>query len=422
MSSTYGDPTQFEISSITIDGQDVVGLFSSISIYEDIYRPCVTGQIVIRDSEGAGFIEEQQIEFIEPIEFEFKSGDGESLKFKGFLNGLRNEIVNGSNKLYTVDFTSESVRKNEITYITKSFKESSPEDIVQEMVKKLGGKLESEGRGEKLNYIAPNRRPVDIIKYVLTHGLTGDSSATQSDDQKEEEAKGTTGFMCWETIDGFRFATVKDVSQGKAGEDHTEFSTQLANRSQTLEESMKNIVDIEFTQIGDFQTKLRSGAFGSRNISFDMDTGEYKQFDYYNSEEMTEKQKKYFPEGTISRIFNRSIDNQKFSNECQKAPPDEGDQSRRYLSQDPGMQNCFSDQTGQITLYPQFKMRAGDSIDITLNKVKDEGKADGQEDKKHSGKYVCQQVAHHLFIDGRAYTRVKTVRSTLQQDEASSGQ
>ena len=41
-------------------------------------------------------------------------------------------------------------------------------------------------------------------------------------------------------------------------------------------------------------------------------------------------------------------------------------------------------------------------------------------DKKHSGKYIIQAVSHHFFNDGKAYTKVKTIRSTTQQDEASS--
>ena len=132
--SNFGAPTQFETTEIKIDGQDVRGIFTSISVFEDIYRPCVTGNIVIRDSDGAGFIEEQRIEFIEPITFKFKSAEGETLEFKGVLNGLRNETIIGAIKTYVIDFTSESVRKNEQTFVTGPFKETNPEEIVKKMV------------------------------------------------------------------------------------------------------------------------------------------------------------------------------------------------------------------------------------------------------------------------------------------------
>ncbi len=416
--SNFGSPTQYETTEVKIDGQDVRGLYNSISVFEDIYRPCVTGNIVIMDSDGAGFIEEQGIEFIEPITLKFKSAEGETFEFKGVLNGLRNESISGAIKTYAIDFTSESVRKNEQTFITNSYKETNPEEIVKKMVEKLGGQLKTSARGKQMNYLGSRKRPVDIIKYVLTHGLTQETQATQKDDSKEEEAKGTTGFLCWETVDEFKFESIKDVLGGKSGTEHKGYKTRLVNKSLGMNELMKTIIQVEFKQIGDFQTKLRSGAFASKNISFDMDSGEYKEYKYYNRDNMTQKQKEALPEDSITRIFCRPISNQKYNEDCQKAQPLTGDQSRGYLNQNSGGQNTFSDQTGHLTLYPQFKFKAGDVIDCQISKVKDE-KSDGGYDKKHSGKYILQAVSHHFFNDGKAYTKVKTIRSTTQQDEAS---
>jgi hypothetical protein len=417
--STFSNPTQFEITEITIDGQDITGIFFALSIYEDIYRPCVTGSVTIADSDGAKFIEEQRIEFIEPIEFSFKSAAGEVLQFKGVLNSLKNEYVDGSMKFYVIDFTSESVRKNEETFIVKSYKNSLPQDIVREMVDKVGGQLETQASGKQMNYIGSRRRPMDVIKYVLTHGLSQKTEATENEETKDEEAKGTTGFLCWETLDGFRFETIDDVVSGEVGTERKDFQTRLVNRSLDMDTAMKSIVQAEFKQIGDFQTKLRSGAFGATNISFDMDTGQYKEYKYYNDANMTEKQKKILPEGSVTRFFMKPIDNQKFDNTCEKAQPLTGDQSRGYLNQNAGRQNTFSDQTGHFTLYPQFTFRAGDPFECKIAKVKDE-KSEGGYDKKHSGRYILQAVAHHIFADGRAYTRVKTIRSTIQQDDDTS--
>ena len=62
------------------------------------------------------------------------------------------------------------------------------------------------------------------------------------------------------------FESIKDILDGKAGEQHIDYKTKLANRSLPMNELMKSIVQVEFKQIGDFQTKLRSGAFGAMNI------------------------------------------------------------------------------------------------------------------------------------------------------------
>ena len=424
--SNFGNPTQYEMTKMEVDGEDVTGIFFSISIFEDIYRPCVTGNIVFQDTvtsnEGESYIEKQGLEFIEPIEVEFKNANGDTLSFKGVMNSLRNEVVKNQMKYYTVDFTSDSVRENEKSFIVKAFRDTPPEQIVSEMIEKLGGQLDSNAKGKNMQYLASRRRPLDIVKYVCTHGLTQETEATDTEEGVKEEAKGTTGFLCWETVDGYNFESVKDVLSGKTGTEHKNFKTLLANTGQSMDIKMKSIVKVDFNQIGDFQTKLRSGAFGGKNISFDMDKGLYKEYTFYNEENMTDKQKEAFGEyGTVSRFFSKPIDNQKFTQECERAQPLHGDQSRAYLNQNAGQQNTFSDQTGYFTLYPSFTIRAGDSFECQINKPQDE-KGGGGPDKKHSGKYVVQAVGHHIFLDGKAYTRIKTIRSTIQQDETSSAQ
>lgn len=421
------NPTQYEINSITIKGEDVIGLFSSLSIYEDIYIPCITGSITICDSQGAveggSFIEEKRIQFIEEFEFSFKSASEETLEFKGYLNGLRDEFMQDAVKFYTINFYSESVRENEKQFVAKSYRDSKPEDIVQEMVEKLKAKVEIKAKGRQMQYLGSRKRPVDIIKYVLTHSIEEGKDAPNAPDteeQKEEESSGTTGFLCWETLDGYVFDSVNNVTAGKSGQKHKDFKLQSANQNLSKDEVNKLVVQCQFSQIGDFQTKLRSGAFGAKNISFDMDKGTYKEYEYYNEKNMTEELKRMFPPGSISRIFNRPIDNQKFNNTCEPAKELTGDQSRAYLQMNAGRQNTFSDQTGFFTLYPQFKFRAGDSFEVELSKYKGE-KADGGYDKKHSGKYIIQSVGHHFFAaDAKAYTKIKTIRSTIQQDDASS--
>ena len=125
-SNNFVDPTDYQVDSITIDGIDVVGLFFSISIFENIYSPVITGSIIIMDSDGARFIEDNNIEFIEPVTFSFKNAANQTLEFEGILNGLRNEEVKNAKKIYTIDFTSISVRENEKKFITKSFKDQAP--------------------------------------------------------------------------------------------------------------------------------------------------------------------------------------------------------------------------------------------------------------------------------------------------------
>ena len=212
--SNADQPTQFEIKSVTVEGEDIKALLVSLDYYESIYIPATGGTMTIMDSSHAGFIEQNNIEFIEEFEFEFANAEGESLSFKGVLNGLRNEQMMQQLKMYVIDFTSKTVRENEQTRVVKRFKNKNPKNIVEEMVKEIGGEMDkSTGSGEPMNFLGNNRRPTDVIKQVCTNGLSGKSSVDEpqqnSGKPDKKKVKGTTGFLCWETLDGYRFAPVE---------------------------------------------------------------------------------------------------------------------------------------------------------------------------------------------------------------------
>ena len=71
MSNDFSLSTQFEINEIEIDDLDVIGLFQSISIFENISSAVITGSIVMLDSDGASFVEKNKIEGNEKITFKF---------------------------------------------------------------------------------------------------------------------------------------------------------------------------------------------------------------------------------------------------------------------------------------------------------------------------------------------------------------
>ena len=117
-----------------------------------------------------------------------------------------------------------------------------------------------------------------------------------------------------------------------------------------------------------------------------------------------------------TRLFNVAFSNERFMNDCSKAQSQKYDLRKKFIMQSPGGENTSDDAQGTVTLYPQCKIRAGDKITLKIHKVND-----NQYDKKHSGKYICSEVAHHFnTTDERAYTRVSVIRATDQQDDSSS--
>ena len=413
-------PTEFELQTLTIDGNDVTGLFASLSVFENVYSPLVTGHVTLLETDTARFIEKYKIEGVEDIEFNIKSAK-DSYQFQGVLNGLRNKANDQQYTAYTFDFTTKEVRKNEQKFITKAFREKNPKDIVTEMIEKIGGKQDKvQGSGKPMTILPSNKRPYDVIKYVLSHGVVDDANASEGDGKtQEEKSKGNGGFMCWNTADGFRFNTIEKVMKGDAGGDAGTFKSQMMNKGQGVSEMMESIVSYDFQIMGDIQAKLRSGAFAAKHISFDLDKLQYKEHIYDNKDKASDKQQQAVEE-EYTRIYVTTFSNERCENECNKAQNSKWDQRRYFTPQSPGGENTHNDIQGTFTLYPQLKMRAGDKMEVKIARVTS-GQGAGEYDKKHSGKYIVSEVAHHFSnADLRAFTRVSVIRATDQQDDSSS--
>lgn len=410
-------PTQFEIGTIKIDNQDIIGLYISIEIFESIYMPAITGSITLADTDVSNFVETYKIEGIEPIELMFTNALNEKLMFKGFLNGMRDKITKNQNTIYTFDFHSQTIRKNEQEFITERFDQEKPEDIVTRMIKKIGGDIDKlTGTGQPMSFLGSRRRPNKIIEYILRNAVSGNASVADNDRSQKNEVKGSGGFLCWQTLNGYRFASINDLKSGKAGKDGGKFVKRVENRNLSMTLAMQGIISHEFEKIGDLQTKLRSGAFKHTMILFDIDKGLYKEFVYEDDSNMTKKTKEIVkkPSRYLYRVFN----NERFQNDCEKASDNLWDQTKLSVSQNLAGQNTFDDSIGTFIIPPHYNIHAGDTIEVLLPKVVISGIA--EYDKIYSGRYVVRQIGHHMFSDGRSYTQIKTIRSTIQTDDASS--
>lgn len=416
----FSSPTQFEIIRIEIDDIDITGLFLSLSVYENIYLPIITGSISIIDTDSTNFIEKYSIEGLETISFEFKNALGEVLFFNGRLNGIRDKITKGQKTTYIMDFNSKSMFENEQQAVTKRYKNTNPEDALSELVQRIGGKKDLwKGKGLPMNFVASRWRPIDTIRYILTHSVSIDGNTPNSSgdiNSQKGTSKGTTGFLCWETLNGYRFSSINNMLAGKSGNNAGTYIKRLQNNSLSMNQTMNSIITYEFKVLGDFQSKLRAGAFSNTLITLDIDKGVYSQNTYEDTSNMTEKQKELVKNST--RYLYLVFSNEIYQNDCKKATENLWDRSKLFQQQNIVGQNTFNDQVGSFTLAPRFNIHAGDYFEAKLPKIVSQ--TGGGYDEKHSGRYIISQVGHHLYNDGRAYTKISTIRSTIQQDDASS--
>lgn len=415
-------PTQFSIGDITIEGKSIVGLFTSIEIFENIGISGITGTITLIDTDGAegeeSFFEANDIQFCEPIEFDFTNGLDQTLTFTGNLNNLRSEIYTPPRRIYTIDFVSEAVHKNEMNFVHKKFNNQSPNNIVTDMVELLDGSITTKSDGNNMTFLGVSRKPLKVIKHIVNHAVTSEAEVTNDEENTEQKASGGSGFMFWETLDGFRFCPTDELLKGDSAAftEWPDFISTLSNTNDPIEETMKHIMDAEFPRISDYHSKLRTGQLKSTHKSFDMNTGQYREVTYEGDKVSSQK----LIDACIAptRILSTLKNNEKHSNDCKKTEDGLDDQSENYLTQTIAKQNSFNHAIGRLTLAPHFEMRAGDVIDITINKTNSQDSI-GKSDEKKSGKYVLKQVSHHLFSSGEAYTKATIVRNEKEFEKKS---
>lgn len=415
-------PTQFSIGDITIEGKSVVGLFESIEIFENIGLAGVTGTITLVDTDGAegeeSFFEANDIQFCEPIEFNFTNGLDQTLEFKGKLNNLKSEYYQTPRRIYTIDFVSKAVHKNEMIFVHKKFNDQSPNNIIIDMVELLESNLSVLTDGNNMTFLGSNRKPFQIAKYVVNHAVTQESEVTNDEENPEQKASGSCGFLFWETVDGFRFCPIDELlKEETAGfTEWPDFITTLSNKNAPIEETMKHIMESEFPKISDYHAKLRSGELKQTQVSFDANTGQYRKVSYEGDKTASKKLLDCCDGPTRTTVTIKN--NEKSSNECDRTPDGKDDQSENSLTQTIAKQNSFNHAIGRLTLAPHFEMRAGDVIDIQVNKTNSKD-CIGKSDEKKSGKYVLKQVSHHIFSKGEAYTKVTIVRDEKKFEEKS---
>jgi hypothetical protein len=414
-------PGQYKVDNIKIDGIDIMGIFVSLEIFENIFIPLVCGHIIFADTDGAGFVDTNEIEFNEDFEFTITNSQEEQINFMGVLNGVASEQTSGTKKMYKVDFVSTEMRNNDQMFISERFTQVTPQDVISDMIQRIEGTIEATGdAGKQMEFVAGRWKPLHVLKHVLKHGVTNNATASNQDKEQEEVSKGTSGFLCWQSIgegqNKYRMCSVDDLISG-VYEKHGPFENKMMMRGSNTQDDMSSVLEYSFDEMGDIQTKMKSGAFRCINVSFDMDTGLYKEYEYDASQErglMSEKQKKIVTKPT--RVLFVPYTNDKFTKSCAKEADNTGDQSRESIAQSNARQNTFNDQTGSVTLYSHFGIHAGDIIDLKINKVISGESKGTSEDEKHSGKYAVKQVGHYFMSDGKAFTKVTTIRSTTQTD------
>jgi len=184
---------------------DITNIFEKITIYEDIYRNCIYGNIVLTDS--FNLPENMPISGREILELSFSTPTLPQVKRSFQIYQISNQvwINNSTAQTYTLHFTSYPLMVDSITKISKSYK-GLYSDIVQNICDdhfSSGGTnptsfpLEKQETRQERNVVIPYWSPLESINWIASRSLS---------------KEGYSNYLFFETYKtGYRFLSLSSL-------------------------------------------------------------------------------------------------------------------------------------------------------------------------------------------------------------------
>lgn len=311
---------------------DITPQLNTFTIFEDMFYPCLTGEISVTDA--IGMLDQFPISGNETLHIRFYSYDYSSNNNKlDYLDRTFDVLkvtnitqINHDTKTYTLHFASPELKMNELIKISKSYQMTSISQVIATIMTTDYDPTETEPNGlsfptiqadasqptsrskfltatdieanyqqlddnnavelfvEKTKYVEPfitipYSKPFDIISTLAARSIRH-SAGRFSQGEKNEAAN----FVFFENKRGYQFTAIESLIENKDNIQTLKFSHLAQGLFQQAND--RNIIEkLEVINLHDVMTNIHNGTYASRLVTYDMSTGELLTNDYdYNLE------------------------------------------------------------------------------------------------------------------------------------------
>ncbi len=194
----------YELENITIINYrgktvDIKSSVIGFNIQAEIFNTTLHGELVIKDSND--FIQNLPLIGEEFLKIEFKkNGINERTTLLFYIYSLVDKIKRSDNSFeYVLNFCSLELLTNRGESISESFINIEVSDMVNKILSRITKKkIYVEETSTKMNYIAPNISPFEIINYMTSRTISKKFSNSGS-------------FVFYEDFNGFNFKTIDSM-------------------------------------------------------------------------------------------------------------------------------------------------------------------------------------------------------------------
>ena len=414
------------VTIASLDGTkriDITNSILGIDYYEDILSPCITMTIDLMNAysifNGLPIRGGESVAMeIETVFGNFRL-DGEKAMFVTKLSGLDAQRKSES---FTLHLTSKEALQNETVRCCKKYNNANINTHVEDILKKVLqttkiGKIEQ--TSNTYSFIGNNKKPFHILTWLGPKSISAHSKSGNSG----KEAKGTSGFLFYENIDGFNFRSIDSLvsntqiqnsSSDKENIPKYNYSGKGMIKSNNLTNNFE-ILNYNYEKNIDLMKSLRVGMYVNKTYFYDMYNQELKIYKYSLKEELKNATKLGGNESiaiseqfgdSITRILVRASDHGILDSKGTFAQSgrDNADMSKSF-----SRYNLLFTQALNINIPCNVKLKAGDIIYAQFPQM--ESAQTGEVDKEQSGNYLIKELRHH-FSPNEMLTSLRLVRDS----------
>lgn len=408
-----GDVSIDKVKIITSAGvyQDIAAQVINIQYYEDLFSPFISGSLIVKDSLDLvnlfPFVGE---EFVE-LEITTPALQGGTIKGRYYIYKLSDRELIGDNVVvYQLHFISVEAVIDLNKKISKVYTGNAANIIKSIVADKTDGlqsdkKVYAEETTRDVKFISNFWSPVKCINYLTELAVNRNTSPS---------------YVFFENRDGFYFVSLdslyaSDVYQDFTYDKYTRDDLGNGKTVRNVQEDFKRIGSLSIPVGFDYMSRIRSGAFASKSVSYDLTNKKYNVRNY----NMFEK-------------FNKQNHLNKYAIASDRAIF----RSNSLLVNYPRALNTFSG-FGDTTNYKTFQERisllkqaesnkieivvpgrtdytVGQKVSVTLNKVEPVSKNDTDTtDKMFSGFYLISAINHYITRESHE-CNMELIKDSLQ--------
>ena len=379
---------------------NIAGGAPNITYFESIKSPAISlslniidvDQLISRQGITGGEYLSLRIK-VEGYDKEFEIKPNKHLLM---LNSVKDVMTSASKQVATLEFVSVEAIINETSRVNQRFT-GNVTDTVKKLLKDKKGiqtkkNLDSDQATNSYSFVGNLKRPFDTIQWLCS---------------KSQSSKDGTGFLLFETLDGYVFKSIENLLDGKAVE---------YKKSETPDESSGlTILENNLNQTSDIGMSCRMGMYANKTIYINIDNATLKTVDY-RIESLKLKKPPKLPNGlekNPTRLMLRILDKCALQKGSKKKEIQKENELAIYQSKSYARANLIFSQSMGISIPFNPELRAGQMLDLKfpLRKGDDQGTTTygNESDDDVSGKYLISELKH-IIGGNRANTELTLIR------------